>query len=66
MTLQQSSQSTTIVERLKEIAHDGEIYAEEQKEATKIYVTPSIKLILVEFVNQNEQSIGAAATITWH
>lgn len=56
---------TTIVERLKEIAHDGEIYAEETKGSYQnLRDTISKITSLVEFVNQNEQSIGVLAQRT--
>ena len=56
---------TTIVERLKEIAHDGEIYAEETKGSYQNLRDTINKITsLVEFVNQNEQSIGVLAQRT--
>ncbi len=53
------SNLTTIVERLKEIAKDGEIYAEETKGSYHNLRDTITKITsLIEFVNQNEQSIG--------
>lgn len=59
------SNLSTIVERLKEIAHDGEIYAEETKGSYQNLRDTIAKITsLVEFVNQNEQSIGVLAQRT--
>ena len=59
------SNLTIIVERLKEIAHDGEIYADETKGSYQnLRDTISKITSLVEFVNQNEQSIGVLAQRT--
>ena len=53
------SNLTTIVERLKEIAKDGEIYADETKGSYQNLRDTIEKITaLIEFVNQNEQSIG--------
>ena len=53
------SNLTTIVERLKEIASDGEVYAEETKGSYQNLRDTITKITsLVEYVNQNEQSIG--------
>nr|WP_041956484.1 methyl-accepting chemotaxis protein [Sulfurospirillum arsenophilum] len=59
------SNLTTIVERLKEIANDGEVYAEETKGSYQNLRDTIVKITsLVEFVNQNEQSIGVLAQRT--
>jgi methyl-accepting chemotaxis protein len=59
------SNLTTIVERLKDIAHDGEIYADETKGSYQNLRDTIAKITsLVEFVNQNEQSIGVLAQRT--
>ncbi len=56
---------TIIVERLKEIAKDGEIYAEETKGSYQNLRDTIEKITaLIEFVNQNEQSIGILAQRT--
>ena len=50
---------STIVERLKEIAKDGEIYADETKNSHQSLKDTIQKITsLVEFVTQNEKSIG--------
>ena len=52
------SNLTIIVERLKEIAHDGEVYAQETKGSQQNLRDTITKITsLIEFVNQNEQSI---------
>ena len=59
------SNLTIIVERLKEIAHDGEVYTEETKGSYQnLRDTISKITSLVELVNQNEQSIGVLAQRT--
>ena len=59
------SNLTIIVERLKEIANDGEIYADETKGSYQNLRDTITKITsLVEFVNQNEQSIGVLAQRT--
>jgi len=53
------SNLSAIVERLKDIAHDGEIYAKETKNSHKSLQDTLQKIIaLVEFVTQNERSIN--------
>jgi len=53
---------STIVERLKEIATDGAIYAKETKGSYQNLRETIDKITsLIEFVNQNEQSIGVLA-----
>ncbi len=50
---------SVIVDRLKDIAHDGEIYAAETKNSHQSLRETIQKIsALVEFVTQNEQSIG--------
>lgn len=59
------SNLTTIVERLKEVANDGEIYAQETKGSYQNLRETIAKITsLVEFVNQNEQSIGVLSQRT--
>jgi len=59
------SNLTMIVERLKDISHDGEIYADETKGSYQNLRDTITKITsLVEFVNQNEQSIGVLAQRT--
>jgi len=56
---------TNIVERLKETAKDGEVYAEETKGSYQNLRETIDKITsLIEFVNQNEQSIGVLAQRT--
>ena len=56
---------TNIVERLKETAKDGEVYAEETKGSYQNLRDTIDKITsLIEFVNQNEQSIGVLAQRT--
>ena len=50
---------SSIVERLKDIANDGNLYAKETKNShTSLKDTITKIMSLVEFVNQNERSIG--------
>ena len=50
---------SSIVERLKDIANDGNLYAQETKNShTSLKDTITKITSLVEFVNQNERSIG--------
>ena len=59
------SNLSTIVERLKEIARDGETYAQDTKGSYQNLRDTIAKITsLVEFVNQNEQSIGVLAQRT--
>lgn len=59
------SNLTSIVERLKEIAHDGEIYAQETKGSYQNLRETIDKIMsLIEFVNQNQQIIGGLAQRT--
>ena len=59
------SNLTTIVDRLKEIARDGEIYAEETRGSYhNLRDTINKITALVELVNQNEHSIGVLSQRT--